>query len=661
MGHRVSYVVQCITNITTTTMKRRVNMSLIDKNVWPWRSEEATAQLAGIVKGNHAATKRSNLRRWCRDHSLVSIHSDQWDLIRASDLWKHSKCRETDPAIVDALPMDALIAIASGFMSAADNIAAAIVTPETRAVSNPKTKTGYAFGLSKEMAAYAAEATVLLMETPTTAVEASGSGTIPIASVGIQSVWDTVLALEYEEVGTREEIIDVAKGLVDTPEVIEGLRDALMKADAFSTTGEAEAASCLNDLRDAITAAIVTEDETPTPTVSHEWVAVERPSEAVIDALDTVARAMGSSPLSEIFDRADKAGTALAEALSKASAKVSAVLPTSISAVPVTSASGSPVLLNCEPKPVTDVFKRLGKGFDFKMPVFEWDFPHPDVPAVDDDYVWDKGALRRVLYALLLNKPVYLHGHTGAGKTTMVEQISAALRWPMQRLNLHSDITQMDLLGRDRLKNDDGTTISEYEEGILPQALRNPCLFLLDEVDFIRSGVAYILQRPLENKGLILTEDAGRFIKPHPLFRFIGAGNTQMKGDEFGMYREARIQSSAFINRWMIWVGVEYMSKPSRSRLLKAKVPTLSAELRDKLVQYTGEHLRAFTEAEIIQPLSPRDYVECATQMVSFMEMGLEEDAAVKEALTGSILDAAVPQDRQVLSGLVKNVFDINA
>tara|TARA_R110002020_G_scaffold77025_10_gene194776 strand:+ start:2088 stop:3983 length:1896 start_codon:yes stop_codon:yes gene_type:complete len=631
---------------------------MIDTKTWPWSDPNDLGKLAAIIKGNEAKTRRARLRKWIRDRNLVSINSDDWDCIRATDVWKENKCRPNIGALIDRISMNALIAIASGYPNPGDEITAAMVSPDVHGVPSDA-KAGYAFGHSKKMEAHTNEALPLLMETDADPVKAVG---FPITSSGIQRVWNTVLVAEHDEAGTREEIIDATAKLVDAPEVIEGLREAIMAADMLEDTDDPAFADHLPELRDLITKALMDGEEiTVTPTVSHSWVAVERPSEAVIDALDTVATAMGGKRMSEIFDLADKAGTELAEALAKAVDRVSSVLPTSVSAMPVAAASGTPALLSCDPKPVTDVFSRLGKGFDFKMPVFEWDSPHPDVPAVDPDYVWDKAALRRVLYALLLNKPVYLHGHTGAGKTTMIEQISAVLRWPMQRLNLHSDITQMDLLGRDRLKNDGGTTISEYEEGVLPQALRKPCLFLLDEVDFIRSGVAYILQRPLENKGLILTEDAGRFVEPHPLFRFIGAGNTQMKGDEFGMYREARIQSSAFINRWMIWVGVEYMSKPSRNKLLKAKVPTLSEELRDKLVQYTGEHLKAFTEAEIIQPLSPRDYVECATQMVSFMEMGLEEEAAVKEALTGSILDAAVPQDRQVLSGLVKNVFDINA
>jgi len=309
---------------------------------------------------------------------------------------------------------------------------------------------------------------------------------------------------------------------------------------------------------------------------------------------------------------------------------------------------------------VKKVFSNLRKGFDgLSLPMFDWDSDHPHVPEIDSDYSFDQSALRRLLRALLMNKPIYLHGHTGSGKTTLVEQVAARLNWPVHRLNLHGEITQMDLLGREVLRNNSGVTVSEYVEGPVPTAMKGPNILLLDEVDYIRANVSYALQRALEGKGLMLTEDGGRIITPHPLFRFVGTGNTQMKGDEYGMYREARIQSSAFINRWSNWVHVDYMGKAARRKLIKAKVPNFAENLIEKLVQYTQEHAKAFTSAEIIQPLSPRDYLETAEAQVCFVVMGLNENDALKEALQATIIDAAVPQDAQVLRGIVKNVFDI--
>ena len=100
--------------------------------------------------------------------------------------------------------------------------------------------------------------------------------------------------------------------------------------------------------------------------------------------------------------------------------------------------------------------------------------------------------------------------------------------------------------------------------------------------------------------------------------------------------------------------------RSARRKLIKAKVPGFAEELLEKTVQYTVEHLKAFTSAEIIQPLSPRDYLETAECQVCFTVMGLSQDEAMKEAIQATIIDAAVPQDAQVLKGIIKNVYDIN-
>ena len=71
----------------------------------------------------------------------------------------------------------------------------------------------------------------------------------------------------------------------------------------------------------------------------------------------------------------------------------------------------------------------------------------------------------------MTNQRCYLHGHTGSGKTTLVEQVAARLNWPFMRINFDSEITRMDLIGRDVLTNDGGVTSSKFVDGILPQMM----------------------------------------------------------------------------------------------------------------------------------------------------------------------------------------------
>ena len=72
----------------------------------------------------------------------------------------------------------------------------------------------------------------------------------------------------------------------------------------------------------------------------------------------------------------------------------------------------------------------------FDVPVFEWDDNHPDVPARIEGYQFRVGLLTQMLYALIRNKRALLTGHTGTGKTTLIEQIASYLGWPVCRINL---------------------------------------------------------------------------------------------------------------------------------------------------------------------------------------------------------------------------------
>ena len=136
---------------------------------------------------------------------------------------------------------------------------------------------------------------------------------------------------------------------------------------------------------------------------------------------------------------------------------------------------------------------------------------------------------------------------------------------PFIRVNLDSEISRFDLVGKDVLKTEfneetkETMTVSEFLEGILPRALKMPCVLCMDEIDFIRPDVAYVLQSITEGKGMRLNEDGGRWIEPHPEFNICATANTVGQGDEFGMYQGARPQSMAFIDRFPVFIKVPYM------------------------------------------------------------------------------------------------------
>jgi cobaltochelatase CobS len=223
------------------------------------------------------------------------------------------------------------------------------------------------------------------------------------------------------------------------------------------------------------------------------------------------------------------------------------------------------------------------------------------------------------------------------------------------RINFDSEITRMDLIGRDVLSSEGGATISTFVDGILPQAMMGPYITVCDEIDFVRPDVAYVMQRAFEGNGLMLTEDGGRIVKPHKMFRMFATGNTVGQGDEYGMYQGARPQSMAMLDRFTVWIKVDYMSKGDRMKLLKSTAPNLDGNALDKINQYVGEHLEAFTTSKVLQPISPRTYMAFASAVELFTSMSVPDP--IEQALSTTILDRASVQDRAVLNGLSNRVF----
>lgn len=290
---------------------------------------------------------------------------------------------------------------------------------------------------------------------------------------------------------------------------------------------------------------------------------------------------------------------------------------------------------------------------DFMVPYWEWDGVHPEVPKVDEFYIFRDDLLIRSLYAIVSNQRMYLQGHTGSGKTTLVEQIAARLNWPFMRINFDSEITRMDLIGRDTLK--DGKSV--FVDGVLPRMMSGPYISVFDEIDFCRPDVAYVMQSVLEGNSFRITEDGGREVKPHPMFRMFATGNTVGQGDEHGMYQGARPQSLAFLDRFQIWGKVPYLNEEERKELIKRQYPALEEQTVGIINKYATEHLTAFVQGNVLQPISPRGILALAKAVSHLSNFNADKTKVMKEAITMTILDRCTSNDYAVLKGVVDRVI----
>ena len=314
-----------------------------------------------------------------------------------------------------------------------------------------------------------------------------------------------------------------------------------------------------------------------------------------------------------------------------------------------------------EPRKIFGSRKLRSDLFPKLVPCYTWEGWTPDIPEVDEYYKFESSSLSKVLMALTTNSKCWISGETGTGKSSLVEQIAARLNWPLIRINFDSEITRSDLVGRDVLKSESGTTVSKFIDGILPQALAGPNIILLDEIDFVRPDIAYVLQSVLDNYGLRINEDGGRMVKIHPNARIIATANTLGQGDTSAKYSGARSQSAALRDRFNIWIDKKYLAPHLEIKLLKDKgllaLSEFDDEFENSLKQYIRAHRRAYNQNTISIPLSPRALQATADLFSQFFENGNSETTSILEALDLTILNKCEDTDRSILTGLVQRFF----
>ncbi|KKK93635.1 hypothetical protein LCGC14_2690930, partial [marine sediment metagenome] len=125
-------------------------------------------------------------------------------------------------------------------------------------------------------------------------------------------------------------------------------------------------------------------------------------------------------------------------------------------------------------KPTEEISVRDTFGIDSDMPIKAFADRTDRVPALDSTYKFDPDTTLAILAGFQHNRRVMVQGYHGTGKSTHIEQVASRLNWPCVRVNLDSHISRIDLIGKDAIKLRDGVQVTEFQEGILPWALRNP-------------------------------------------------------------------------------------------------------------------------------------------------------------------------------------------
>ena len=278
---------------------------------------------------------------------------------------------------------------------------------------------------------------------------------------------------------------------------------------------------------------------------------------------------------------------------------------------------------------------------------------HPLIPPATP-YVFRQGLAALIAF---LRDPAgdafLLTGPTGSGKTSLVCQVAARLNWPVQSVTCHGRLELSDLVGQFVLI--DGST--RFVHGPLAVALREGHLLLLNEIDLMDPAELAGLNDVIEGQPLVIAQNGGEVIRPHPKFRVFATGNSAGAGDTTGLYQGVLRQNLAFLDRFRV-LPVGYLEPEVELGVLAGAVPSLPPEVGEKLIAVANEVRRLFvgegeSTAQLTISLSTRTLVRWARLALTFRGAPQPIRFALEQALTAR----ADPDQREAIHRVAADVM----
>ncbi len=277
--------------------------------------------------------------------------------------------------------------------------------------------------------------------------------------------------------------------------------------------------------------------------------------------------------------------------------------------------------------PDTEVNVRDAFGIDQDLSVPAFSERSDYVPAIDEDYRFDRDTTLAILAGFAHNRRVMIQGYHGTGKSTHIEQVAARLNWPCIRINLDSHISRIDLVGKDAIVLKDGKQITEFREGILPWALQHPVALVFDEYDAGRPDVMFVIQRVLEVEGKLTLLDQNRVITPHPFFRLFSTTNTVGLGDTTGLYHGTQQINQGQMDRWSIVSTLNYLDHEAESEIVLGKAKSYEEtdagrRMIGNMVSVADLTRKGFINGDVSIVMSPRTVLTWAQNAEIFGDVG---------------------------------------
>jgi len=293
------------------------------------------------------------------------------------------------------------------------------------------------------------------------------------------------------------------------------------------------------------------------------------------------------------------------------------------------------------------------------------DQPGPFTPPVNPEYFFRRDLVfDMVNFFVCGDVAMYLTGHKGSGKSTLVEQYHARLNLPLYSVNVNPRTEIADLIGHWVLKGQEGM---QFHYGPVARAAKEGASVLLDEYNLLDPGIASGLNGALEGKEFYIPETE-EVIRPREGFRIFATGNHD---DGAGVYRGRQQGDAANEDRfWFLNVG--YPTRDEEIPLVKriwleaGLDDSMSSQFATGMVEIANK-LRALfigssDAADAIEvTMSTRSLLRWARLSVLFRGVERRGSQPIHYALERALTNRPIsPETKVAIHEIVKDVMGID-
>jgi cobaltochelatase CobS len=274
----------------------------------------------------------------------------------------------------------------------------------------------------------------------------------------------------------------------------------------------------------------------------------------------------------------------------------------------------------------------------------------PLVPRLNPAYLFAE-RFGDILQDIVENRRVLLIGHTGAGKTSLIEQVAARSQHGVLRANMNGQTTIGDFVGFWTVKGGE----THWVDGVLPTAMREGLWLVVDEIDFAEPSILAVLTAVLEPHGrLLLKEKGNELVAPHPSFRLFATANAVGAMSVYRhLYQGANLMNEAFLDRWRVYL-MDYLSPEEEAEVLMRTLGArVTRPIAETLAAIAADCRAAFAREDLASAFSTRRLLDWAELM---LRSGDPERAA------GPAIYAKVSaEDAALIRGIIRHHIAFDA